>query len=261
MQARGILLDLEGVLYQGDDALPGTADAAKALSGSGFEIRYLTNTTTQPRKTIADRLADMGFELEAEHIFTPPLAATRLLKRDHVERIHLATAPGLAVDLSGFELVDDHPEAVVLGDLYLDFTWHRLNEIFQMLQQGARLVALHKNRYCRRGQGIALDLGPLVAALEYASGITAEIVGKPSPTFFNLALDDLGLTASDVVMVGDDLEADIGGAKAVGMQTIQVETGKYRPSDLHHPSIQPDRRIASAMELPQILISDVCKPK
>ncbi|MGI9509553.1 MAG: HAD-IA family hydrolase, partial [Geminicoccaceae bacterium] len=174
--------------------------------------------------------------------------------------IHLAAAPGLAVDLRGFQLVDDHPEAVILGDLHLDFTWHRLNALFQMLEQGSRLVALHKNRYCRRNNGVALDLGPFVAALEYASGITAEIVGKPSPTFFNLALDDLGLTATDVVMVGDDIEADIGGAKAVGMQTIQVETGKFRASDLHHPSIQPDRRITSTAELPQIVISDVCRP-
>jgi HAD superfamily hydrolase (TIGR01458 family) len=166
-----------------------------------------------------------------------------------VERLHLATPPELADDFAEFELVDQGPEAIVLGDLYKGFDWDRLNTLFQMMQQGASLIALHKNRYSRRGYQIALDLGPFVAALDYANDTTAEVVGKPSRLFFELALDDLRLEASSVAMVGDDIEADIGGAQGVGLMTIQVRTGKYTDKDLENPSIRPDRRINSIAEL------------
>ena len=135
----------------------------------------------------------MGFDLTAEHIFTPGVAAGQLLRRKKLTRIHLAAAPELAEDLPDVEIVDDEPQAIVLGDLFHAFDWDRLNLLFGMMRQGAVLVALHKNRYCRRDGEIALDLGPFVAALDYASGTQANIVGKPSRLFFDLALANLGL--------------------------------------------------------------------
>ncbi len=142
---------------------------------------------------------------------------------------------------------------MVLGDLYKDFTWDRLNRLFGFLRDGARLIALHRNRVSRRGAEIALDLGPFVAALEYASGREALVVGKPARAFFELALADLGLEAAAVAMVGDDLEADIGGAQGAGLRAIQVETGTFTAADRDHPRIRPDRRVASFAELPALL--------
>jgi HAD superfamily hydrolase (TIGR01458 family) len=190
----------------------------------------------------------MGFDVSVEHVFTPGIAAALLLRQRKLARLQLAAAPDLAEDFVGFELVDQDVDAIVLGDLYKGFDWDRLNLLFQMMRQGAVLIALHKNRYSRRGDEIALDLGPFVAALDYANGTTAEVVGKPSELFFKLALDDLGLEAASVAMVGDDIEADIGGAQSIGIRTIQVRTGKFTVNDLDHP-IQPDRRIGSISDL------------
>lgn len=254
MDMHGLLLDLEGVLYEGDEPVPDVVEVIGELTASGLEIRYLTNTTTRPRQAIVERLTLMGFDLTAEHVFTPGIAAGRLLRQKKLKRIHLAAAPELAEDFSEFELVDDNPDAIVLGDLHRQFDWDRLNAWFQMMQQGAVLVALHKNRYCRREGEIALDLGPFVAALDYAAGTHAEIVGKPSPLFFELALADLGLDAESVAMVGDDIEADIGGARHVGLTTIQVRTGKFTSKDMDHPSIRPDHLISSAADLPGLLL-------
>ena len=253
MPVRGMLLDLEGVLYQGDEPIPGVARAIDSVVASGVQIRYLTNTTTRPRQAIVDRLIGMGFRLSGDHVFTPCVAAAGLLRERRWQRIHLAAAPELAEDLAEVELVDDRPDAIVLGDLHREFDWERLNALFQMVQQGASLVALHKNRYCRRDDQIALDLGPFVAALEYAAGTKAEIVGKPDGLFFERARADLGLDAKSVIMVGDDLEADIGGAQRAGLMTVQVQTGKFRASDLNHPSIQPDCRIESAAALMDLI--------
>jgi HAD superfamily hydrolase (TIGR01458 family) len=254
MSDAGLLLDLEGVLYQGNEPMPHAADAVAKLRERGVSMRYLTNTTTHPRRVIVERLTKMGFDVAADHVFTPGIAARLLLKQRQIDRVHLAAAEDLAEDLGGFELVDDHPQAIILGDLYRAFTWDRLNGLFQMTQQGALLVALHKNRYSRRGEQIALDLGPFVAALEYASDTAAEVVGKPSELFFKLALDDLGLAPTNVTMVGDDIEADIGGAQQVGIKTVQVRTGKFTARDLDHPSIRPDRRIESIADLNESLV-------
>lgn len=249
MISSGLLLDLEGVLYQGDTPIPGAIEALQGLQGSGLAICYLTNTTTRPRRAIAERLQAMGFAVATEEVFSPPAAAARLLAELGAKRIHLAAAPELTEDLADFEIVEEKPDAVVLGDLYKDFTWDRLNGLFQMAAAGATLVALHKNRVSRRAEGISLDLGPFVAALEYAAGVEARVVGKPAKDFFALALGSLGLKPQEVLMVGDDIEADIGGALAAGLAAVQVKTGKYRPQDEAHPNIIATGRIETIADL------------
>lgn len=253
MTVRGVLLDLEGVLYQGDEPIVGARKAVAALRQAGLGLRFLTNTTTKPRSDIRARMAAMGFKAARDDIFSPAMAAGRFLEQVGVERIHLAASDGLAEDFSRFALVDDAPEAVVIGDLYTGFTWQRVNSVFQMALGGARLVALHKNRFCRRAEGLSLDLGPFVAALEYATGTDAAIMGKPSPAFFRMALASLGLAPGEVVMVGDDIEADIGGAQDAGLRAIQVETGKYSARDREHPTVTPDERVASVADVPALI--------
>ena len=249
MTFRGLLLDLEGVLHQGDVPIPGAVEALRDLQQSGLAIRYLTNTTTRPRRAIAARLQALGFAVETNEVFSPPAAAARLLADLGAERLHLAAAPELAEDLTEFEMVDDAPDAVVVGDLYRDFTWDRLNGLFQRIAAGATLVALHKNRVSRREEGISLDLGPFVAALEYAAGVEARVVGKPAKDFFDLALGSLGLAPQEVLMVGDDIEADIAGALTAGLAAVQVKTGKYRSQDDTHPSVTPTERIETIADL------------
>ncbi len=253
MSLHGILFDLEGVLYQDGRAIDGAVDTVERLQRDGYALRYLTNTTTRPRRVIVQRLAAMGLDIAAERVFSPPVAARALLRQRGLRRVHLAAPASLAEDFADFDLVETGAEAVVLGDLHRDFTWERLNGVFRMLMEGAMLIALHRNRYCRREGEIALDLGPFVVALEYASDRPAEVVGKPHGAFFRLALDDLGLPASEVLMVGDDLEADIGGAKDAGLSAIQVRTGKYRPEDEDQALILPDTRVDSVAELPAAL--------
>jgi len=253
MALRGVLLDLEGVLYQDGRAIDGARHVVAGLRDAGLGMRFLTNTTIRPRAEVRARMQAMGFDAALDDIFSPAMAARRFLQDAGVSRIHLAAPEGLAEDFDGFTLVDGDPEAVVIGDLHTDFSWQRVNALYTMLRGGARLVALHKNRYCKRGDDLALDLGPFVAALEYAAGVEADVVGKPSPAFFAMALASLGLAAGDVVMVGDDIEADIGGAQGAGIRAVQVETGKYSARDRDHPLIVPDGRIPSVAALADFL--------
>ncbi len=254
MRVKAMLLDLEGVLYEGDRPIEGATAAVARLCEMGLDLRYLTNTTTRSRAGVARRLARLGLTLGAESLFTPLAAARRLLIDSKVRRIRLAAPPAAAEDFAGLELIDSGPvDAVVVGDLYKEFDWALLNELFVLLRGGARLIALHKNRYCRREDGIGLDVGPFVAALEYAANIEAIVVGKPSSDFFQLALDDMGVTAAETVMVGDDIDADIGGAQGAGLTAVQVQTGKYTEADLEHPTVRPDFRVDSIAALPDLI--------
>jgi HAD superfamily hydrolase (TIGR01458 family) len=183
-----------------------------------LHIRYITNTTTHPRSAIVDRLSTMGFSVGPDHLMPRP-RPRRCFCGLRASRIHLAAAEDLEEGFRDFGLVsaDGGADAIILGDLYMDFSWQRLNTLFQLMTRGVPLIALHKNRTCQRSEGVSLDFGPFVAALEYASAVQGHVVGKPSATFFNLALESLGLPATEVLMVGDDTEAYIGGAKAAGL--------------------------------------------
>ncbi len=144
-------------------------------------------------------------------------------------RVHALVAEALLEDLAGIEPTEDAPECVLVGDLGRGFDYTRLNAAFRRLMDGVELVALQKNRFWWESGELSLDAGAFVAALEYASGKEATVVGKPDPPFFAAALEDMGLVAREVAMVGDDAESDVVGARRAGLVGVQVRTGKYRP--------------------------------
>ncbi len=232
MNVEGLLVDLDGTLYVGDEPIPGAVEAMRRIGDAGILFRYVTNTTRRSRRAVAEALREMGFPLRASRgellVYTPAAAADRLLLD---RRVHALVTEPLLEDLHGVVLTDREPEYVLVGDLGDGFTYERLDRAFQHLVYGAELVALQKNRYWQKGDGLSLDAGPFVAALEYASGKEASVVGKPEKAFFEAALEELGLEAHRVAMVGDDAEADVAGARAAGLLGVQVETGKYRPGE------------------------------
>ncbi len=232
MNAKGLLVDLDGTLYVGERPITGAVEAMRRIADAGIPFRYVTNTTRKPRGAVAAALRDMGFPLggtgAGPPVHTPAVAAAHLL-RDR--RVHALVAEPLLEDLRGVVLTTREPEYVLVGDLGDGFTYERLDAAFGYLMDGAQLVALQKNRYWQREDGLSLDAGPFVAALEYASGKSATVVGKPEKAFFEAALLELGLQAREVAMVGDDAESDVSGARAAGLMGVQVETGKFRSGE------------------------------
>jgi HAD superfamily hydrolase (TIGR01458 family) len=249
-----LLVDLEGTVYQAGRLVPGAAQALAAAEARGVPHRFVTNTTRRPRSAIVRELSRMGLEVEPGRIFTAPLAARKYLLARGFSRCHLLGRPALREDLAGIELVDSGAEAVLLGDLGEDLTFERLNRAFRALLEGAELVTMARNRYWRDVDGFALDVGAFAAALEYASGRPATLVGKPSPGFFAAALSSLGAPASAAAVVGDDLESDVGGAQAAGMRGILVRTGKFRPEDLEGSAVRPDAVVDSLARIADLLL-------
>jgi len=249
--ADACLLDLDGTLYQGERAIPGAPEAVAALRTAGIALRFTTNTTRVPRATLAERLAGLGIPASASEIHTAPVAAVRWLAAAGARRLMLLLAEATVEEFTAFVRDHETPDHVVVGDLGEAWTFEALDRAFRALHRGAGLVAIQKNRWWDPGGGPRLDAGPFVAALEYASGREAVLVGKPSATFFTAAADDLGLPRERVAVVGDNVETDIRGARRVGCLGIAVRTGSFREQDLR--AVPADAVLDSIADLPQWL--------
>jgi HAD superfamily hydrolase (TIGR01458 family) len=252
-----ILLDIDGVLHVSGEPVPGGGEAVRALRADGHQLRFVTNNTTRAREQLAGDLRGLGVDLETEELTTTPVAAARLLAG---KRVLALTMAAVREDLAGrVELVERDAEVVLLGgadesdETGRVFSYENLNRAFAELEGGARLVCLHRNRWWQTAGGPLLDAGAYVAGLEYAAGVEAEVVGKPSRAYFDAALAELGATADEAVMVGDDIDADIAGAKAAGLRAVLVRTGKFREDSLASAAVPPDAVVASIAEVPASL--------
>jgi HAD superfamily hydrolase (TIGR01458 family) len=251
-----ILLDIDGVLHVGEEPIDGAVGALERLREESAGVRLITNTTSKSRGEIVARLRGMGFDVGEGDVSTPAAAAVAHCRDRGHERALMLVPDGLRRDLEGLGEAGagQRPDAVVLGDLGAGFTAAVLNEAFRALLEGAELVALQHNRYWRSGEGMVMDVGAWAAALEYAAEVEATVVGKPSAQFFEAALAPIG-GSGPAVMVGDDIEGDIGGALDAGLAAVLVRTGKYRADAVAASGIEPTATVDSIAELPALLAS------
>ncbi len=249
---KGWLVDLNGVLYVGDHRVEGALEGLEWLRKSGIPCRFATNTTTRSARSMADKLHRFGFDIRADELVTAPQAGVHWLRTHAIRRCHFLLADELRKS-EFHEFADADPGqsgAVVIGDIGDSWTYQLMDTAFRHLRKGARLLALHRTRYSQSEDGLRLDIGAIVAGLEYASGQEAVVAGKPSPTFFQRALAELGCAAEEAVMIGDDIDGDIGGARRAGLKTILTRTGKFREELVARSRIVPDLVLPSLALLP-----------
>ncbi|MBN1529393.1 MAG: TIGR01458 family HAD-type hydrolase [Thermoleophilaceae bacterium] len=250
---RAVLLDLDGVLYVGEQPLPGAVAAVERLRSDGYILRFVTNTTVRSRAATLEKLRRIGIAVDDRELVTPAGLAVRHCRERGHERVALVMNEEVKRDFEQLEAVGRRADAVIVGDLGDAFSYEVLNDAFRLLMDGAELVALQKNRYWLTEDGLSLDVGAFVAALEYASGRRAYVVGKPAPAFFEQSLEDAGVPASEAAMVGDDVETDVGGAMSAGLSGYLVRTGKFREDALNASHVLPTAVLASITDLPAAL--------
>lgn len=225
---RGVLLDLSGTLYQGRNVVPGARAAVGRLAAAGLPVRYVTNTSRLPTSVLRQRLQRFGFSIDPQQIFSAPQAVRQVLLERQL-RPYLLIHPELEEEFA--DLPRDRPNVVVVADAAEAFSYANLNRAFRLLLDGAQLLAVGDNRYFRDGEALSLDAGPFIRALEYAADCRAQVLGKPDPAFFHAALAGFDCRPDQVLMVGDDVSADVNGALKAGLQAALVKTGKYREGD------------------------------
>lgn len=265
------LFDLDGTLYQGDAAIPGAPELIARFRKERVPFRFVTNTTSQPRSSVVTRLRGYGFALEEEEVFTALLAGAQLARDLGCTTLLPLVTPAACADLAGFELVGGIAngrtpcaptvghggapltpvDAVMVGDLGPLWSFDLVQQAFTALMNGARLIALSRDRYWMSASGLTIDCGAFVTALEYATGKESLLAGKPSPAFYHAAVKSLGpsVRSADVIVVGDDLQSDVDGAQKAGYLGYLVRTGKFKEEVLASSDVKPDLVLGSVADL------------
>lgn len=238
---RGLLLDMDGVLVLRGTLIAGAADALAALDARGFPYLIATNTSMVSRATLSREFGKAGLVIPPGRIVSAASAAAAYARRHFADRpIYVLVAGDALAEFDGLRLLghdeaaspDAHATAVVVGDAGDEFTPRNMQSAFTLLRGGARFIAMHKNRWWFTPSGVMLDSGAYVAALEFGSQRRALVTGKPSRTFFGEGVRQLGLTAQEVAMVGDDAWNDIRGAQKAGLRGLFVRSGKHGDTEI-----------------------------
>jgi HAD superfamily hydrolase (TIGR01458 family) len=251
-----ILLDVDGVLHVSGEPIPGAAQAVRELRDAGHRLRFVTNGTTRSKAQLATELGALGIEIDVAEVQTTADAAVAALKG---KRVLALVMHALIHDLEELEIVGDGADAVLIGgaddspETNLVFSYMNLARAFAEIELGAELYCLHRNRWWQTRRGPLLDSGCFVAGLEYAAQTEAIVLGKPSAAYFDAACKALDAEPAMTWMVGDDLETDVVGARGVGMRSVLVRTGKFRPDVVEASRVQPDGIVSSIAHLPDWL--------
>jgi HAD superfamily hydrolase (TIGR01458 family) len=248
-----ILLDIDGVLHVSGEPIPGAVEAVARLRAAGHRLRFVTNNSTRSRATLANDLRAFGLELDDEELQTTPVAAAEQLAG---RRVYALVMPAVVSDLDGLEFVGEGADAVLVGgcdettEANQVFSYMNLGRAFSEILGGADLFCLHKNPWWQTARGPMLDGGAFVAALEFATGVDATVIGKPAASCFAAALAALDAEPELTWLVTDDLEQDVRGAQLFGMKTVLLRTGKFRPEVLERSTVVPDAVLSSVAQLP-----------
>ncbi|MEJ2545412.1 MAG: TIGR01458 family HAD-type hydrolase [Calditrichaceae bacterium] len=246
---KGLLIDLDGVIYNDSQIIPGAVETIHKLRQQNIPFRFITNTTMKCRDTLRKKLNNFGIDCETKEIFSAAYAAAKYVSQYPEAKCHLMLKEDAKKEFVESASDDEKVNFVVAGDLGDTVTFELLNNAFVRLMNGAKLIALQKNRFWLSDQGYTLDAGAFIALLEYASNQEAILIGKPERNFFELALADLDLLPDNVLMIGDDIESDIGGAVRINTHTCLVRTGKFRKQDVENSDIKPDHIISSIADI------------
>ena len=255
MDKAGVLFDMDGVLYEGNSPIPGAAAVIHFFQHENIPTLFLTNTTSRPRAALVEKLAGFEIHISEAQILTPPIAAGQWLQDNCRGPVALFVSSATRNEFALLNTVDwqtaEELGAIVIGDLGTAWDFDTLNTAFRLLMHPSHpsLVALGLTRYWQAEDGLRLDTGPFVKALEYATGQKAIVMGKPAKPFFTAALRLLGLSADQTIMIGDDIRGDIDAAQQCGIKGLLVRTGKFRSHDIEQ-GINPHAILDSVADLP-----------
>ena len=250
---RGWLFDLDGTVYRGEGLIPGAAEVIEALRAAGRRVAFLSNKPIQTRDDYAAKLTRLGIPTRSEEVVNSSLVLARHLARtDPGAACFVIGEPPLIGELRahGLEVRDDERVGWVVIAFDRTFTYAKLNTALQAVKRGARLIATNPDRTCPVAGGEIPDCAGMTAAVEAVTGKTVElIVGKPSPLMLEVALEVLGLPASETVIVGDRIETDVTMGKALGLGTVLVLSGVTPRDDPRIAELKPDHVLGSIREL------------
>lgn len=251
----GLVCDLDGVVYRGAEAIPGSVEALNRLRNDGVRIVYATNNSESTVQQYLDKLRGLGLEVEEEQIVTSAVVLAEVLRERNVAGRTALVVGGAgaveAIEGLGVSILRDpsadEADMVIVG-LDVNFDYEALRRASTAVREGATLIATNSDASYPVAGGLWPGSGSILAAIEVASGGTAEVMGKPYRPMMESALRRLP-DASHIAMVGDRPDTDLAGATAMGWTTILVLSGVTTPEEVSALDPSPDLVLGSLAEL------------
>lgn len=247
----GFLIDMDGVIYRGNQLIPGADRFIDHLLRNEIPFLFLTNNSQRTRRDVATKLSRMGIDVDESHIFTCAMATARYLAMQKPRGTAYVIGEGgllQAMHANGYSIVDHDPDYVVVGE-GRSHNFEMIEMAVRMIEGGAKLIATNMDPNCPTQSGLRPGCGAIVAMLETATGRSAFSLGKPSPVMMRAARKQLGLATDEVTMIGDTMETDILGGTQMGYRTVLVLSGGTKLTDLDQFAYQPDTVVNSIADL------------
>jgi len=234
---------MDGTLYKGENPIPGAREFVSMLRERGIPFRFLTNNSSHPCSFFADRLKRLGFEVDDRDVLSSTVATARfILSERKGARVYIIATPEVTAELESLGVKgcssEEVPDIVLLTfDTTVDYV--KLNTGYHYLMAGAELVATHPDDVCPTETAFDVDIGPFIRLFESLTGKSATVIGKPSRRMLEMAAREMGVSPSDVVMVGDRLSTDIRMGELAGTRTVLVMSGETDEALFASSGIRP----------------------
>ncbi|MCD4766646.1 MAG: HAD-IIA family hydrolase [Methanosarcinales archaeon] len=245
------ILDLDGVVYRGRTVIPGACKSIERLRSSSCLVVFLTNNATRTREAISRQLVEMGIACSAGDVISSAYAASVYIKEKYgSSTIYPVGEQGLVEELErAGHTINEHDADYVVAGLDREFTYEKLTRALDLLMNGAGFIATNNDAMLPTEQGFLPGAGSMVAAIQAASGVVPEVIGKPNKPIMDVLLMEYGLGSEECVMVGDRLETDILAGIRCGMRTVLVLTGASGIEDIESSGIRPDTVLDTIADL------------
>ena len=238
---KGFICDMDGVIYHGNQVLPGVVEFIDWLHKENKEFLFLTNNSGYTPRELQQKLARMGLDVSEEHFYTSALATAAFLKEQAPGcSVYAIGEAGLLNALydAGITMNDVNPDYVVIGE-GKSYSLDTLTKATNLVLKGAKLIGANSDLTGPIETGIAPACRALVAPIEMATGTQAYFCGKPNPLMMRTALRKLKLHSDEAVMIGDRMDTDIIGGIETGLDTVLVLSGVTRREDVEQYPYYP----------------------
>ncbi len=262
-QIHALAIDMDGVLWRGNDPLPGLTKFFNLLKQRHIKYILATNNASKTPQEYQRKLAGMGVNVEPDVVLTSSLATAAYLKNEIPGggRVFVVGQSGLieAMANAGFEVMPDSSQPVdaVVAGIDFTLTYDKLRHAALLIQRGARFVGSNGDLTFPAEEGDWPGAGSILAAIVAATGVTPVTIGKPEPLMFKIAMQKMGSDAAHTAMLGDRLETDIAGGQRAGLKTILVTTGVDNESTIPVKGFYPDAVFSGIDELADIWLSQL----
>ncbi|NLL83486.1 MAG: HAD family hydrolase [Lentisphaerae bacterium] len=255
LSVRGIICDMDGVIYHGNALLPGAATYIEWLQRTNIPFLFLTNSSERSPRELSEKLERMGVSINESHFYTSAMATSAFLSSQCPGgSAYVIGQPGLinAIYEAGFSINDVNPDYVVIGETP-SYNYESITKAVMLVRNGAKLIGTNPDLTGPVELGIVPACGALVAPIELATGVKAYFVGKPNPIIMRSALRILSCQREFALIVGDRMDTDIIAGIEAGIKTVMVLSGVTQPDDMKRYGYRPDFILSHVGQLPELI--------